>query len=192
MKIAQYHGPRGKRDHVRFIKGEDRSVLATAWDRIYITTLFSFEYREDRADHRLRARGGRTASRQGLRRWHRRIADARALLAEPRWQGVRFIKGLLAGPPAVALQLDEFSEELYSDDITARPIEDLVPDYSILDQIEYKYPVRDAYFAYTSRGCIRKCHFCGVPKLEGAQRDTESLTALVRRRSMRSTGRRKT
>src|SRR5438477_10153201 len=45
MKIAQYHGPRGKRDHVRFIKGEDSSVLGTAWDRIYITTLFSFEFR---------------------------------------------------------------------------------------------------------------------------------------------------
>src|ERR1043165_8056822 len=44
MKIAQYHGPRGKRDRVRFIKGEDRSVLATAWDRVYVTTLFSFEF----------------------------------------------------------------------------------------------------------------------------------------------------
>src|SRR3954452_2189860 len=98
---------------------------------------------------------------------------------EHRWQGVRFIKGLLSQPPAIALQLDEFAEELYSDDVTGRPIEDLVPDYSILDQIEYKYPVNDAYFAYTSRGCIRKCHFCGVPKLEGAQRDTESLTDLV-------------
>ena len=62
---------------------------------------------------------------------------------------------------------------------TAAPIEDLVPDYSILDQVGYSYPVHDAYFGYTSRGCIRKCHFCGVPKLEGAQRDTESLTQLV-------------
>src|SRR3990172_8231553 len=44
MKIAQYHGPRGKGDRVRFIKGEDRSVLETAWDRIYVTTLFSFEF----------------------------------------------------------------------------------------------------------------------------------------------------
>src|SRR5262252_9207862 len=44
MKIAHYHGPYGKRDHVRFIKGEDRSVLSEAWDRIYITTLFSFEF----------------------------------------------------------------------------------------------------------------------------------------------------
>ena len=34
MKIAQYHGPHGKRDKVRFIKGEDKTVLSTAWDRI--------------------------------------------------------------------------------------------------------------------------------------------------------------
>ena len=38
MKIAQYHGPRGKRDRVRFVKGEDRSVLSEAWDRIYVTS----------------------------------------------------------------------------------------------------------------------------------------------------------
>ena len=44
MKLAQYHGPHGKRDKVRFIKGEDPSVFGTAWDRIYITTLFSFEF----------------------------------------------------------------------------------------------------------------------------------------------------
>ena len=93
---------------------------------------------------------------------------------------MRFIKGLLTGPPAQALQLDDFAEELYSDDQSGTPIEDLVPDYSILSQIDYQYPVRDAYFAYTSRGCIRKCQFCGVPKLEGMQRDVESLTAIVR------------
>ena len=55
-----------------------------------------------------------------------------------------------------------------------------MPDYGILDQVDYKYAVRDAYFAYTTRGCIRKCHFCGVPKLEGGQRDTASLTSVVR------------
>lgn len=98
---------------------------------------------------------------------------------EPKWRGVRFISGLLMEPPAVALKLDEFSGDLYADDVDGVPIEDLIPDYSILDQVEYQYPVRDAYFAYASRGCIRKCHFCGVPKLEGAQRDTASLTAYV-------------
>src|SRR5439155_8883970 len=92
----------------------------------------------------------------------------------------RFIKGLLSTSPATALQLDDFSEELYSDDRTGQPIEDLIPDYSILKQVKYAYPVHDAYFAYASRGCIRTCSFCGVPKLEGPQRDTASLTGVVR------------
>lgn len=179
MKIAQYHGPQGKRDRVRFIKGADRSVFAQAWDRIYVTTLFSFEYPKiaQAIDFALDVANGQ-ADKVFVGGIAASLMHDR-FLKERRWQGVRFIKGLLSEPPAVALQLDEFSEELYSDDSYSRPIEDLVPDYSILDQVDYKYPVRDAYFAYTSRGCIRKCHFCGVPKLEGGQRDTESLSALV-------------
>ncbi len=76
--------------------------------------------------------------------------------------------------------MDDFAEELYSDDVLGTPIEDLIPDYSILDQIAYRYPVNDAYFAYASRGCIRTCSFCGVPKLEGDQRDAPPLSRLVR------------
>ena len=180
MKIAQYHGPRGKRDHVTFIKGEDKSALGQAWDRIYVTTLFSFEYPRiaETIDFALRAAGG---SRDRVfvggiaaSLMHDRFLD------EKRWRGIRMIKGLLSGPPAVSLQLDDFSDELYADDILGTPIEDLIPDYSILDQIDYKYPVSDAYFTYGSRGCIRKCSFCGVPKLEGDQRDTESISTVVR------------
>lgn len=180
MKIAQYHGSRGKRDNIRFIKGEDRSVLDTAWDRIYVTTLFSFEFARiaQSIDFALEVAngdadkvfvGGIAASLM-----HERFA------ADPRWIGIRFIRGLLDKSPAKSLQLDDFSEELYSDDIEGTPIEDLIPDYSILDQVSYRYPVRDAYFIYASRGCIRSCSFCGVPKLEGGQRDTNSIGAVVR------------
>lgn len=179
MKLAQYHGPEGKRDNVRFIKGEDPSVFGTAWDRIYITTLFSFEFAKiaQCIDFALAVANG--------------LADkifvggiAASLMPEQftsqaSWQGVRFIQGLLTGTPANALQLDSYSEELYADDHDGPAIEDLTPDYSILDQITYKYAVRDAYFAYASRGCIRKCTFCGVPKLEGDQRDAASITSVV-------------
>jgi hypothetical protein len=182
MKIAAYHGPFGKRDTVKFVKGEgDRSVLNTVWDRIYVTSLFSFEWKtiSEAIDWALIV-----SQRQPSKVFVGGIAASlmhSAYQAEPKWRGIRFIKGLLSQPPATALQLDDVSEELYSEDIASTPIEDLIPDYSILDQIgsQYRYPVHDAYFAYASRGCVRKCHFCGVPKLEGAQRDAASLTDLV-------------
>ncbi|MCU1284058.1 MAG: hypothetical protein JWO13_408 [Acidobacteriales bacterium] len=181
MKIAQYHGPNGKGDRVRFIKGEDRSVLSEAWDRIYVTTLFSFEFEKisESIDFAKTVVGGQTdkifVGGIAASLMHERF------VREERWRGIRFIKGLLGEAPAVSLRLDDFSEELYSEDRSGGPIEDLPPDYSILEQISYKYPVNDAYFGYASRGCIRKCSFCGVPKLEGEQRDAQPLTYLVNR-----------
>jgi len=179
MKIAQYHGPRGKNDNVVFVKGANAEVLKQSWDRIYVTTLFSFEWKKisDAIDYAISAANGITN-----KVFVGGIAASlmqEEFLAEPRWRGVRVIKGLLDKSPAESLQLDDFSEEFYSDDLEGTPIEDLIPDYSILEQIDYQYPVRDAYFTYASRGCVRKCHFCGVPKLEGGQRDIESISGIV-------------
>ena len=181
MKLAAYHGPHGKRDNLTFIKGEeDKSVLSRNWDRIYVTTLFSFEWREisKSIDFAIAAAQGNT-SKVFVGGIAASLMHSQ-FLAEKRWLGVRFIKGLLSESPAVSLQLDDFAGELYSDDLSGVAIEDLVPNYDILDQISYQYPVHDAYFAYASRGCVRKCHFCGVPKLEGAQRDAQPITQVVR------------
>lgn len=45
-------------------------------------------------------------------------------------------------------------------------IDELPLDYSILDEIDYKYPENNAYYGYTTRGCKRKCKFCAVPIIE--------------------------
>ena len=177
MKLASYHRERG--DEVRFVKGVDRSVLSTAWDRIYVTTLFSFEWERTSLaiDFSIVAAGG-----QPERVFVGGIAASLmqdAFLAEPRWSGVRFIAGLLDRAPALSLQLSKEECEFGADDVLGTPIEDRVPDYGILDDIDYAYAVNDAYFGYASRGCVRKCQFCGVPKLEGGQKEAPPLAGMV-------------
>lgn len=179
MKLAAYHGPLGRGDRVRFIKGAVREVLLEPWDRVYVTTLFSFEWQRTAAaiDFAIQAAGN-----QPERVFVGGIAASlmyEEFLKEPRWVGVRFIKGLLDGPPALALKLSTEDCDFGTDDLIGTPIDEMVPDYSILDHIDYAYPVHDAYFGYASRGCVRSCAFCGVPKLEGAQREMPPLTNLV-------------
>ena len=54
--------------------------------------------------------------------------------------------------------------DLDADD--TQPIDELELDYSILDEIDYKYDMSNAYYRYTTRGCVNKCAFCAVPTLE--------------------------
>ena len=177
MKIASYHKQRD--DFVMLTKGEDRSVLMNVWDRVYVTTLFSFEWKRTAKaiDFAILAAGS-----QPERVFVGGIAASLMhdeFVSQPQWAGVRFISGLLDGPPAHALQLSSVDGDFGAEDITGGSIEEQVPDYNILDDIDYKYPVLDAYFGYASRGCVRKCRFCGVPKLEGAQREMPPLTNLI-------------
>lgn len=54
-------------------------------------------------------------------------------------------------------------------------IDELPLDYSILEEIDYVYPSNNAYFAYMTRGCINRCKFCAVPRLEPQYCDYISL-----------------
>lgn len=74
--------------------------------------------------------------------------------------------------------LDKPTDLGKSDDVI---IDTLPPDYSILDEIDYRYPAADAYITYTTRGCIRKCAFCAVSKLEPEYKDHVKIFEQLRR-----------
>lgn len=59
-------------------------------------------------------------------------------------------------------------------------IDTLPLDYSILEEIDYEYPAHDGYLAYMTRGCINKCAFCAVPKLEPEYKDYLPIVEQVR------------
>lgn len=67
--------------------------------------------------------------------------------------GIRPHIGLLDKPG----DIDEGNDDI---------IDELPLDYSILEEIDYKYPASNAYFGYMTRGCPRNCAFCAVKTLE--------------------------
>ena len=74
---------------------------------------------------------------------------------------------IIVGGVAASLVPEEiFRETGILDPDNPDIIDSLPQDYSILEEADYKYPSHDAYFAYTTRGCIRHCPFCAVPILE--------------------------
>lgn len=118
------------------------------WDRVFVTTLFTFYWKTTIET----------------------IEFAKLLVKNP--------KDLMVGGVLASIQPKEIEEAtgikphvgiLKAGDLDkgdTQMIDELPLDYSILDEIEYKYPMTNAYYGYTTRGCIRRCAFCAVPTLE--------------------------
>lgn len=119
------------------------------WDRIGITTLFTFYW---------------DITVETINIAKKMVKDTKDLMVggvlasiQPdeieAATGIRPYVGLLNHPG----DLDEGDTQI---------IDELELDYSILDEIDYEYPMTNAYYRYTTRGCIRKCAFCAVTTLE--------------------------
>ena len=79
MKLAAYHGHSGRGDNVVFVKGPDAKVLLQHWDRVYVTTLFSFEWKKTSATIDFAINAGRGANGKGICWRNCRFVDARGL-----------------------------------------------------------------------------------------------------------------
>ena len=150
MKISTYHKNKG--DNVLFFKGklDSDTFMKLKIERVYITTLFTFHY----------------SITLDTINYYQTIIDSNriyigGILATLMYE--RLHKDLKKKCIIIKKQLTNSNMIGFEDNIN---IDCLPLDYSILDDVEYKYPSGDNYFAYISRGCCNKCEFCAVPTLE--------------------------
>jgi hypothetical protein len=168
MKLATLHKQRG--DEVKFVSGCDPSVLPrtdlfdpkATWDRVYISTLFTFGFRctVDTVEYYKEAVGG-TLSKIF-------VGGIMATLMADELHtatNVRPVTGILHSPSTIGINGRGI-------DIDALP-----PDYDILDS--KLYAVNQTYYAYTTRGCINKCGWCGVPTIEPTYTDYIDIKPMI-------------
>jgi hypothetical protein len=146
MRLSTYHRSRG--DRIRFVRGKDAWSRDRHWDRIYVASLFTWE----------------------LPRTVRTIKSYLKCVKDPR--------DIYVGGVGVTL-LPDYVKQRVGCTVVEGPLDtpgrldpcmpaiaDLVPDYHLLRKVQYNYLPHDAYFARITKGCIRSCPFCAVPKLE--------------------------
>ena len=164
MNISTYHKMLG--DEVRFVKGVDPNVDAAVWDRIYITTLFTFDF---------------SISAETILHYMRLVDDVSSL----------YVGGIMASlmpeniVEATGIDRSHILTGLFTDtsvvgDNNDINVDQLPLDYDILEDVNYKYPAGDNYFAYTTRGCPNHCSFCAVPILEPNFHVTNNIVEQIR------------
>lgn len=146
LKIATYHKGRG--DSVSFVRGKDELLRSLHWHRIYVASLFTWEL--PRTVKTIKYYASSVASPE-----HIIVGGVGATLL-PDYIRKNASCSVIEGPLDKRGLLGANSP----------PIAEMVPDYGILDTVEYDYQPRDAYFLRITKGCIRSCKFCAVPKLE--------------------------
>lgn len=123
------------------------------WDRVYITTLFTFYWKitvKAIHDSKCLVKNQNELKVGGV------LATLLAKEVEQE-TGIKPMSGLLDKPGMLDPKNKKAKQII---------IDNLPLDYSILDEIDYKYPTGSAYFTFMTKGCTRTCAFCSVPKLE--------------------------
>lgn len=154
LKLATFH--RMRDDEVQFVIGCDKTVFKdmdlispdSLWDRIYITTLFTFDWDNviKTIEFYKKAVGGSI---------HKIFVGGIMASIMPNEifeeTGIQPVVGILNSPQQIGLEGNEDIDLLH-------------PDYTVIDN--RIYAINDTYYAYATRGCINKCPWCGVPEIE--------------------------
>lgn len=160
MKISTYFKKKG--DFVEFHKGLMPKSEVLKFNKILITTLFTFDFAMcvQTINYYIEIVGREKVYVGGI---------AATILPEK-------FRAAIPGLNILTGQLVSSNFLGYDDDVN---IDVLELDYDILWDISYDYPAADSYFIYTSRGCPRKCSFCAVKTLEPQFYECDNLIQQV-------------
>ncbi|RJQ78932.1 MAG: cobalamin-binding domain-containing protein [Desulfobacteraceae bacterium] len=146
MRISTYHKERG--DCVTFVRGRSPEKREMHWHRVYISSLFTWELPR----------------------------TVKTILYYSK--SVTSLKDIFVGGIGATLQPEYIKKRVECTVIEGQiekrgvlgqnspPIAHVIPDYSILNSVDYNYEGANAYFVRITKGCVRNCKFCAVPKLE--------------------------
>jgi hypothetical protein len=135
---------RSRGNEIRYVRGESKTEGFKP-DQIEVTSLFTYAWQPV---HR------------AIRFYHRRFPRAK----------------VRAGGIYATLMPDHLKSAFPDLDVHKGlydEIERYMPDYEILEEVE-NWKGWDTSILFTSRGCIRNCPFCVVPKIEGRLRSNAS------------------
>lgn len=146
MKISSYHKKR--KDTVIFVRGCDFESKNQNWDRIYISSLFTWEL-------------PRTV--KTIKYYSSSVSNKKDIFVGG--VGVTLLPDYVRKNVDCTIIIGQIDKTNMLGKGTPQ-IAKMAPDYSLLDTVGYEYFPRDAYFTRITKGCIRSCKFCAVPILE--------------------------
>jgi hypothetical protein len=135
MKISTYHKSHG--DEVVFYKGTSAAIRDQKWDIIYITTLFTFQWK---------------GTLETIKFYQRNKLN----------NGNIKVGGILAS----LLEADVQKETGITPHFGLwEEVDRLKPDYTLTNGI-YEYYTNNTSIGYMTKGCINHCPYCAVHRLE--------------------------
>lgn len=136
MKISTHHKSRG--DEVVFYKGTSAAIRDQNWDIIYITTMFTFQWKRTIETIRFYQRG-KQKNKKNVK-----------------------VGGVLAS----LLQKDVENETGIRPHFGLwEEVDRMPPDYTLTNCV-YSYYTNNASIGYMTKGCTNRCPYCAVPRLE--------------------------
>lgn len=147
MKIAAYH--KRLNDRVVFVKGCIPEMRAERWDRVYVSSLFTYYWKQT-------VKAIEYYQNSVPRRADVIVGGVLATLLQDDLEsetGATIISGLLDTPGIL-------------DPGDKTKIDTLTPDYSILNGANFTYELQNSYIGYATRGCPNECSFCAVHQIE--------------------------